>query len=154
MADDSMRLLTLTRLWLFGRYLHSIGDYALWTPIPHRAVGYALAVGAPWWGVLALLRVGFTGPGLTYHFVLPGLLVWWLLRAVAEGQRPSEVVASWARLGWHVARTRRVPAVVRMRERGSSETRSLVCLAVLVLGVAVLNVVVLATVALQRMGLL
>ena len=120
MAPDDdrqgMRLLTLTRLWLFGRYLYRVGDVTLWTPISHRGLGYALAVFVPVWLVLALLRVGMGGPGLTWRFVIPGLLVWWALHAVGEGQRPHEAVSSWARLCWHVVRA---PAVkpVRIRER-------------------------------------
>lgn len=113
---EGMPLLTLTRLWLFGRFMYSVGDVKLWTPIPHRMLGYGLAVFVPTWLVLGGLRQGFSGPGLTFHFVIPGLLVWWLLRVVAEGQRPSETVGSWVRLGWHVAHTRRVRPV-RVRER-------------------------------------
>jgi hypothetical protein len=115
-VGDSMRLLTLTRLWLFGRYMYSAGDVRLWTPVSHRAIGYALAVFVPVWVALHVLGVGWGGPGLTGHFVVPGLLVWWLLRMVGEGARPTEMVGSWARLGWHCARGRRVCAV-QVRER-------------------------------------
>lgn len=118
MSDEQqgMRLLTLTRLWLFGRYLYRVGDRSLWTPVSHRMLGYAVAVFVPVWVVLALLRVSMGGPGLTYRFVIPGLLVWWALHVVGEGQRPHEPVVSWVRMVWHVVRT---PAVrpVRIRER-------------------------------------
>jgi hypothetical protein len=113
-----MRLLTLTRLWLFGRYLYSVGDLRLWTPIPHRALGYGLAVFVPVWLLLALPGVGFGGPGLTWHFVVPGLTVWWLLRMVGEGQRPTEAVSSWGRLLWHAARTPAVRPVALKERRG------------------------------------
>jgi hypothetical protein len=113
---EGLRLLTLTRLWLFGRFMYTLGEYKLWTPIPHRAIGYALAVLVPANVVLSLLRVPFSGPGLTWRVVVPVVFVWWLLRVVAEGARPSEVLGSWARLVWFVVRT---PAVgpVRIRER-------------------------------------
>lgn len=116
MQSDSMRLLTLTRLWLFGRYLYSLGEYRLWVPIPHRALGYGLAVFVPLWLVLHVAGVGFKGPGLTWHFVIPGVLVWWLLRVVGEGARPTELVGSWLRMGRHVVRGRRVQSV-RVKER-------------------------------------
>jgi hypothetical protein len=112
-----MTLLTLTRLWLFGRYMYSVGnDVRLWTPVSHRAIGYALAVFVPVWVVLHVLRVGWGGPGLTWHFVVPGLVVWWLLRVVGEGARPTEAVGSWARLVVHCARGQRL-CPVRVGER-------------------------------------
>lgn len=118
MTEDgsSLRLLTLTRLWLFGRFLYKFGDVRLWTPVPHRTIGYGSVVFSAFWVTLHLLGVPMGGPGLTFHFILPGVIVWWMLRAVGVGARPSEVASSWLRLGWFVARGRRV-ASVRVGER-------------------------------------
>jgi hypothetical protein len=62
---DSIRLLDLTRLWQFSRYMYSFGEYRLWVPISHRAVGYAIAVLSPVWLVLQALGVPWGGLGLT-----------------------------------------------------------------------------------------
>jgi hypothetical protein len=64
---DSIRLLDLTRLWQFSRYMYSFGEYRLWVPISHRAVGYAIAVLSPVWLVLQALGVPWGGLGLTAH---------------------------------------------------------------------------------------
>jgi hypothetical protein len=115
---DSIRLLDLTRLWQFSRYMYSFGEYRLWVPISHRAVGYAIAVLSPVWLVLQALGVPWGGRGLTAHLVLPGALVWWALRVVGEGARPVELVGSWVRMGWLWVRGERlVPVVLRQATR-------------------------------------
>lgn len=117
---ESIRLLTLTRLWLFGRYLYGVGEFRLWTPISHRAIGYVVAVFLPVWVALHWLDAPFTASGLFVRFTIPGLLVWWALRTVAEGARPSELLTSWARLGWHATRGQRVqPVRVAQRTRAA-----------------------------------
>ena len=112
---SSIPLLTLTRLWLFSRHLYGLNGRALWVPVSHRAVGYSLAVFAPLWLVLEWLGVPFHGFGWTVHAVLPGLLVWWALRTVGDGARPEELVWSWVRLVWHVARRRAGVRPARVR---------------------------------------
>lgn len=117
-GPDSIRLLDLTRLWQFSRYMYSFGEYRLWVPVSHRAVGYTLAALVPLWGALQVLGVPWTAFGLTAHVVLPGLLVWWALRVVGDGARPQELVGSWLRLGWLGVRGERlVPVRVASRSR-------------------------------------
>lgn len=107
-----VRMLNLTRLWLFSRHMYRIGDMALWVPISHRMLGYIIVVFVPALIVFNRLGIPFSGPGLTVNFVLPGVLVWWALRKVGEGEKPVDLVGSWVRLLVHAARAPRpVPAV-------------------------------------------
>lgn len=118
--SDSIRALTLTRLWLFSRYLYSVGDYRLWMPISHRGLGYTIAIVAPLWLVLYWLDVPIAEAGLTLHFVLPGLLVWWALRLVGEGAKPTEIITSWARLVWHIVHRGERVVPVRVASRATT----------------------------------
>lgn len=121
----TLRLLTLTRLWLFGRSLYSLGPIRLWLPISHRALGYTAAIGVPFWVVLKVLHVPLDGVGLTLHFVVPGMMVWYALRLVGEGARPTDVVLSWVRLCWHLCTHRAtLPAWVRGNVRTPLVTRT------------------------------
>lgn len=114
--EGSIEMLTMTRLWLFGRSLHAVGKFRMPFPLSYRVIGYSLGVGVPWWTVLAWLHVGFAHGGTTLHVVVPGAVVYWLLKKVDEGARASELVGTWTRFAWHSLRGLRVrPVVLRGR---------------------------------------
>jgi hypothetical protein len=95
--DDEVHLATLTRLWLFPRYLYRLGDKALDTPVNLRGVAWALLLSS--FGPIEPLTA--KGAGLIPRLIVPSLLVWLILTKVAHGAKPWEVVWSWTRLGWY-----------------------------------------------------
>lgn len=116
---ETIRLLTLTRLWLFSRYLYRIGEWRLMVPLSHRALGYGLAVFVPVWIVLQWANVSTASAvGMFVYGAIPAGIVWWALHLVGEGARPHELVTSWARYGRAVVLGRRLtPVRVGSRSR-------------------------------------
>jgi len=75
-------------------------------PIPWVSLLYALAVLIPVWTVANLFGVPYANVGLTLRFVVPFAVAAYFVRLSATGQRPLEVILSWTRLAWFLARNR------------------------------------------------
>lgn len=95
----TVRLLTITRFWHFGKHIYRLLSTRLSEPIPLRYVGWTMGVVIPLWIVLGFLGIGFHSWGLTWHFVVPFAVVVWATRSLGGGQRPFDVVRSWVKLG-------------------------------------------------------
>lgn len=109
LIDDGkprLQLQTLTGLWLFARHLYSVGEFKLWVPISHNLIKWAVIIGVPMWALLHLLRVPPVKFGLTVYALSLVLPTWAALRAVSRGESPRELVLSWLRMTWHLARRR------------------------------------------------
>lgn len=123
MADDveQVELLTLTRLWLFPRYLFRFLDRPLGSPWNLRLLGLALPTFVVTFLLLAVLTpftpTGGLGLGLVPYLLVPGLLVWWALTRVAAGAKLWEVVWSHVRLLAHARRRRDAIRVTRFASR-------------------------------------
>ncbi len=105
--DGQLHLATLTRLWLFPKYLYRIGDKALGNPINLRAVAWGLLLVPTFWLASSLLPggvVGWSGLGLVPRLVLPILCIFFILTKIAHGAKPWEVAWSWLRMAWHLRR--------------------------------------------------
>jgi hypothetical protein len=90
-----MTLRTITRLWLFSRYIHTILGGSLWVPISHRTLFWSAVIFGPWNLLLGIIGLPYANIGLTVHLFLPGLATWWVCRMVDGGTRPDELVRSW-----------------------------------------------------------
>ncbi len=117
MKDDvdegQVELATLTRLYLFGRYLYRVGDKALGTPINLRIVGWAMLLVPLFWigtNLIGLDPMTAMGSGLIPRLILPGLVVYLIVVKVTHGAKPHEVALSWTRMAWH---QRRRPTLLR-----------------------------------------
>jgi hypothetical protein len=94
--------LTITSLWRFGRYIYTVMGFRPYIPIPWVAVVYVVGIAAPIWLGSALFGIPYVNAGLTLRFAVPLFLVWACLHTVAHGERPRDVLWSWARTAWHV----------------------------------------------------
>lgn len=118
--DTQIELLTLTRLWLFPRYLYRVLDRPLGSPWTLRLLGLAAVAFPAAMLLLAPLPIGLrsaAGLGLVPHLFLPGMFVWWCLTRLAAGQKLPEVALSQARLAWHLRRRRDADRVTRLASR-------------------------------------
>lgn len=123
---EQIRLLTLTGLWRFQKYLHTVGGAALWEPIRWRTISWVAAVFGATIILAHITHLGWLGPALTLRFVLPGIVVWWAMRQVDAGASPGELALSWLR--WAAATVRREPdsgrRQLRSRARASAKSEA------------------------------
>lgn len=111
---EQVELLTLSRLWLFERYLFRFMDRPLASPWRLRLLALAVPTFAAVFALLAVFTpftpTGAAGTGLVPYLLLPGVLVWWALTRLSAGAKLDEVVLDHTRLMWHL---RREPAPLR-----------------------------------------